>query len=96
MVADEWTLLSLLADTSPEDQKSVCRLEREQGAQTRWIPRWLNAVWLPSPTEVEEAGVLLFQFEGETCIRDTQMRCVGPRDGRRLIYRASIFVQRAG
>lgn len=95
MVADEWTLLSLLADTPPEDRKSVCRLEREQGPQTRWIARWIDAVWLPAPPEVEEAGILLFQFEGEACLRDTQMRYLRHRDGRSLIFKASIAGQGA-
>ena len=96
MVADEWTLLSLLADTPAQDRKSVCRLEREAESHTRWVARWLEAVWMPAPTEVEETGVLLLQFEGESCLRDTHMRCLQPRDGRTLLYKAASVKQLAG
>jgi hypothetical protein len=95
IVADEWTLLSLLADTPAEDRKSVCRLEREKGRH-RWTARWVDTVWMPAPTEVEQTGVLLLQFEGESCIRDTYMRCLEPREGRTLLYKAALAGQPAG
>jgi hypothetical protein len=95
IVADEWTLLSLLADTPAEDRKSVCRLEREKGRH-RWIARWVDTVWMPAPTEVEQTGVLLLQFEGESCIRDTYMRFLEPREGRTLLYKAAPAGQLAG
>jgi len=85
LVADEWTLLSLLAKVSPEDRKALGRVEK-QGA--RWQLRWVDALWIPAAAELEGRGVLLFQFEGDGAVRDRQMRPVEPQAGRRLLYRS--------
>ncbi len=86
MAFDEWTLFSLVSKTPVQARKAICRFEREGGRCGRWTPRWLEAMWVSGPSEVETTGVVLLQFEGEPGVRDIRMAPIENAPGRRLLF----------
>jgi hypothetical protein len=88
LVAWESTLLELLASVPEADRKGVARVEMARGQIQRWAFSWIRRIWVPMSDELEETGVLLFQFEGETQVRDTHLQPVPANDGRVLLFTA--------
>jgi len=60
------------------------RFDRDLG-RNGWTCRQVGALWLSAPAEIEALGVLLFQFEGETQLRDCKLDAIAPVAGRRLL-----------
>ena len=54
-----------------------------------WAFRWIGALWAAAPGEAEALGPLLFQFDSEPHVLDTQLQPVADAPGRRVLYEAS-------
>jgi hypothetical protein len=82
-VSDEWTLLSCVSGVPADRRGAMKRFDRDAGS-TEWICRRVDALWLSASAEIEALGVLLFQIEGETQLRDCRLTPVVSGGGRRL------------
>lgn len=85
LLADEWSLLARLGEVSQACRRSLCRVQREK-VSGRWTQKWVDALWMPAPIELESTGLLLFRFEGEADLRDMRLQLVPLHEGRTLLF----------
>lgn len=88
LVAWEATLLDILAGIPEEDCVAIARLTKQDGIHGRWDMQWIDALWQPGEDELETAGIVLLQMEGDSQVRDAHLEPVAVRTGRVLLFQA--------
>lgn len=85
-VAWESTLVDLVRSVEPSARRKVFRLAKEQESASAWQMQALKELWIPSKAEEALTGMLLFQLEGESVLRDLHLDPVLPAEGRSLLF----------
>lgn len=89
-VAWETTLLSVFGSATAKEVLSISRLTRDLVPEGPWMLREIAELWVPSESEADETGPLLFRVVGDTGLRDTFGGAAPePQEGRRLLFRKS-------
>jgi len=88
-IACESTLVDVVTSVPNSSRREICRVVKDRdGAPPYWRTRNLDVLWLSAKSEQASAGAVLFQLQGENCVRNVQMHEVAPAEGRVVLFKS--------